>query len=176
MNRFYDIPSILSRELLPWEAQRRGLSVTTGLFELVTQEPRVRLRSDIAGGDLVLENGEISDLASIPNIVQWFVMDCDDQRIAGGAWFHDKLYKLGGLVPVYNEDGTFKKMARLNREQCDQILCDEAMPDLGASKLDRWKVYRGLRLGGASSFQKPRPYIPREFLQTSSGLNEGGPR
>src|ERR1019366_4819777 len=86
MNRFYDIPSIQSRELLPWEAKRRGLSVTTGLFELIAQEQRVRLRSDIAGGDLVLDVGEVSDLASIPSVVQWFVMDCDDQRIAAGSF------------------------------------------------------------------------------------------
>jgi hypothetical protein len=155
MNRFFDIPFIVSRELMPWEAKRRGLPMTTGQFEMVAQEPRVRLRSDIAGGVLELETGQVSDLASIPSIVQWFVMDCDDQRIAPGAWFHDELYKRGGRVPVYDTDGTFIKIARLTRQQCDQILCDEAMPDLFASRLDRWKVYRGLRIGGGFNFKAP---------------------
>jgi hypothetical protein len=155
MNRFYDIPSIQSRELLPWEAKRRGLSVTTGLFELIAQEQRVRLRSDIAGGDLVLDVGEVSDLASIPSVVQWFVMDCDDQRIAAGAWFHDKLFKAGGVVSVYWPDGSIKGTVRLTFEQCNKILCDEAMPDLGASAFARWKVATGLAIGGRGSFQKP---------------------
>ena len=153
MNRFFDIPTILSRELLPWEAKRRGLSERTGLFELAQT---LRLRSDIAGGVIELDPGEISDLASIPSVVQWFVMDCDDQRIAGGAWFHDHLYQNGGLVDVYWEDGTLKKTVQLTREQCDRILCDEAMVDLGATDFDRWKVYRGLRLGGAPAFKQDR--------------------
>ena len=150
MNRFYDIPSILSRELLPWESERRGLSNTTGFFELAQS---FRFRSDIADGDIVLDVGEVSDLASIPSAVQWFVMDCDDQRIAGGAWVHDKLFKAGGLIPVYFPDGSFKKMVQLSFAQCNAILCDEAMPDLFASKFDRWKVARGLRVGGRSSFK-----------------------
>ena len=153
MNRFFDIPYIVSRELMPWESARRGLDTKTGLFELMAQEPRIRLRSDIAGGVLELEAGQISDLASIPSIVQWACVDCDDQRIAGGAWFHDDLYKKGGRVPIYDIDGTFIKIVYLTRQQCDQILCDEAMPDLGASKLDRIKVYSGLRIGGHFSFK-----------------------
>jgi hypothetical protein len=80
-------------------------------------------------------------------------MDCDDQRIAGGAWFHDDLYKKGGRISIYDEAGTFIKMAQLTRKQCDEILCYEAMPDLGASRLDIWKVYSGLRIGGARSFK-----------------------
>ena len=153
MNRFYDIPSILSRELLPWESERRGLSKTTGFFELAQS---FRFRSDIADGDIVLDVGEVSDLASIPSAVQWFVMDCDDQRIAGIAWFHDKLFKAGGVVNVYWPDGSFKATVRLTFEQCNAICCDEGMPELGASKLDCWKVARGLAIGGRSSFQKPK--------------------
>ena len=152
MNRFYNIPSILSRELMPWESAARGLATDTGQFELAQQ---IKLRSDIAGGVLILEAGEISDLASIPTLLQSLTMTCDDQRIAGGAWFHDRLYKLGGRIQVFNEDETPKAIIQLTRAQCDAILCDEAMPDLGASWLDRWKVKRGLWIGGGFSFQKP---------------------
>jgi hypothetical protein len=120
----------------------------------MAQEPRIRLRSDIAGGVLELVTGQISDLASIPTLVDSFCMASDDQRIAGGAWFHDDLYKNGGRVPIYDIDGTFIKIVFLARKQCDQILCDEAMPDLGASKADRWKVYTGLRIGGHFSFKQ----------------------
>ena len=154
MNRFFDIPYIASRELMPWESAKRGLDTKRGMFELMVQEPRVRLYSDIAGGVMELEAGQISDLASIPSLLQFMTMDCDDQRIAGGAWFHDDLYSHGGRVPIYDIDGTFIKIVFLTRKQCDQILCDEAMPDLGASKADRWKVYTGLRIGGHFSFKQ----------------------
>jgi hypothetical protein len=152
MNRFYNIPSILSRELMPWESAARGLATDTGQFELAQ---RIKLRSDIAGGVLILEPGQVSDLASIPSALEWATMNTDDQRISGGAWFHDMLYRQGGHIQVFNEDETPKAIIQLTRAQCDAILCDEAMPDLGASWLDRWKVKRGLWIGGGFSFQKP---------------------
>ena len=152
-NRFYAIPSILSRELMPWESAARGLPTDTGQFELAQ---RIKLRSDIAGGVLILEMGQVSDLASIPTILAWITMDSDDQRISGGAWFHDFLYRNGGKVTIYNEDETVKCITVLTRSQCDCILCDEAMPDLGASWLDRVKVKTGLRIGGGFNFQSPK--------------------
>jgi hypothetical protein len=152
MNRFYNIQFIASRELMPWESAARGLSTRTGLFELAQ---RLKFRSDIAGGVLILEPGMVSDLASIPTLLQSLTMTCDDQRISGGAWFHDPLYKRGGRIQVFNEDETPKAITQLTRAQCDAILCDEAMPDLGASWLDRWKVKQGLWIGGGFSFQKP---------------------
>lgn len=152
MNRFYDIPFIGCRELMPWECQRSGIDKTTGQFEL---GQRIKLRSDIAGGVLILEAGEISDLASIPSLLEFAVMNSDDQRIAAGAWFHDHLFRNGGYVKVYNEDESFKQFVQLSFDQSNKILCDEAMPDLFASKSDRWKVYLGLSVGGRSNFKKP---------------------
>jgi len=151
MNRFFDIAFIPSRELMPWEAEKRGLSVTTGLFELAQM---IRLRSDIAGGVIELDAGFISDLASIPGLLEWLTMATDDQRISGGSWFHDYLYQNGGRCPIYDESGAFIKIVQLTRKQCDQILCYEAMPDLGASKADCWKVYTGLAIGGRFNFKK----------------------
>jgi hypothetical protein len=151
MNRFYNIPFIACRELMPWEIKRRELPEGVGLYELETS---FRFRSDIAGGIIEIDAGEISDLASIPLTLQKWVMSGDDPRIAGGGWVHDKLYREGGRISVFDEDGTFIKVARLTREQCDKILCDEAMVDLGASRLDRWKVYRGLWVGGRFNFKK----------------------
>jgi len=151
VNRFYDIPSIASRELMPWESKSRALDVCTGQFELAQ---RIKFRSDIAGGVIILEIGEVSDLASIPSSLEWAVMNTDDQRIAGGAWIHDKLFRSGGYIPIYNEDESFKGMIQLTFDQSNKILCDEAMPDLGASKTDRWKVYIGLSVGGRSNFKQ----------------------
>lgn len=152
MNRFFDIQGIASCELMPWESAKRGLSKTTGVFMLL--ESNFRFRSDIAGGIIKLPYGFISDLASIPTAVAWAVMDSDDQRISGGAWFHDYLYRNGGCVPVYDEDGGVVKFTHLSQRQCDSILCDEAMPDLGASWLDRKKVSTGLLIGGWANFKK----------------------
>lgn len=156
MNRFYDIPFIPCRELLPWEIDRRGLEKGTGWFENME---RWRFRSNIAAQglgceyvDIYMEVGEMSDLASIPSALQWAVMDSDDPRIAGGAWPHDKLFKAGGRISVTKPSGEVVPV-KLSFTQCNMILCDEAMPDLRASKLDRWKVYRGLWIGGRSNFK-----------------------
>ena len=137
---------------MPWESKARGLPTDTGQFELAQ---RIKLRSDIAGGVLILEMGQVSDLASIPSLLEWATMNSDDQRISGGAWFHDFLYRNGGVVTVYNENETPMFTVTLTRSQCDCILCDEAMPDLSASWFDRVKVKTGLRIGGAGNFQTP---------------------
>ena len=149
MNRFYDIPFIPSRELLPWESAKRGLDVQIGQFENME---RWRFRSDIAGGDIWIESGEVSDLASIPSIIEWAAMPSDDQRIAGGAWVHDKLFRAGGKILVTTPSGIIGTVA-LSFAECNAILVDEAMPDLGASKFDRWKVLTGLRIGGRRNFK-----------------------
>lgn len=144
MNRFFDIPFIPSRELMPWESAKRGLSTTDGFFEL---SEKIRFRSDIAGGDLILEPPFVSNLASIPGSLGWF-MASDDQRISGGAWFHDYLYSNQGIVSVYDANDNILKIATLHRYECDQILAFEAMPDLGANKLQCQTVYQTLRRFG----------------------------
>lgn len=135
---------------MPWECAKRGLDSKVGQFELAE---KIRMRSDIAGGVLILEAGRVSDLASIPSALEWVAMNTDDQRIAAGAWFHDYLYENGGRVPVYDEAGNLKASIQLARRQCDAILCEEAMPELGASAADRWKVSTGLLVGGGFNFK-----------------------
>ena len=152
MNRFYDIPFVPCRELAPWEWRARNFQGTDGVFELAE---RIKMRSDIAGGVIILEAKMLSDLASIPTVLMFLTMTTDDQRIGIPSWFHDHLYKSGGYIQVYNEDETPKAMVQLTRQQCDQILCDEGMVDCYASVLDRWKVYRGLRMGGMFNFRQP---------------------
>jgi hypothetical protein len=146
VNHFFNIPSILSRELLPWESARRGLSVTTGQFELAQT---IRFRSDTAGGIIQLDEGEISDLASIPDAAAAiFGINTDDQRIAGGAWFHDHIYRNFGKILVWDETCSTSKAVTLTRKQADNILCYEAMPDLGASFTKCAVAYQALRRFG----------------------------
>ena len=149
MNRFNDIAYIASRELLPWESARRNLSVTTGQFELVTG---FGFYSDIAGGWIELEAGQVSDLASIPDAAAaLFGINTDDQRIAGGAWVHDKIYGAVGKIKVWPKVFSLDTMpvdVQLTRKQADQILCFEAMAQLGASSAKQWTAYQALRRFG----------------------------
>ena len=106
------------------------------------EEP-LRFRSDIADGDIIVPRGYISDLASIPRFAWSIFMSPDDPRIALGAWIHDLLYQQHGMIAV---DGVHPTM--MSREQADKILCYEAMPDLGATKLQQHTVYWMLRIFG----------------------------
>lgn len=127
------IPAILSLELMPVSSKQRGLSTTTGQF--VLQSP-LTFRSDRARL-ITVPAGFVSDLASIPTFADWF-MDCDDQRIAAGAWVHDYLYSIRGALPHQ----------QLTRKDCDFILAYEAMPELGATRLQSHIVYWALRIFG----------------------------
>ena len=142
MNRFFDIPGDVSMQLSPWEARRRGLDWTKGWYELQRQ---LRMRSDIAGGVMIIQPTFVSDLASIPKPVWSLFMGPNDPRIALGAWFHDECYRKQGDIIL--ECG---RNVRLSRKQSDQILCFEAMPDLHASKWRQDAVYQALRRFGHS--------------------------
>lgn len=139
MNRFFDIKGDLSYQLSPWEMKSRGLKPAP-LFE--AYQP-IRFRSDVAGGVITVPIGRVSDLASIPSFAWGVFMSPDDPRIALGAWVHDEGYGSNGKLVL--EDG---KRVKLSRKDCDQILCHEAMLELGASWLDRWIVYFILRVFG----------------------------
>lgn len=139
MNRFFDIAGDISRQLSPWELARRGFPVDVARYQLLD---RLRLRSDIAGGVLVVEPLTISDLASIPRIL-WAWMNPSDPRIALGAWFHDDAYRNKGQL--FLEDG---ERVTLTRKDCDAILAYEAMPTLHAPRSKQHAVYHALRTFG----------------------------
>lgn len=141
MNRFFDIPGDLSVQLAPWEIRRRGLGDgRKALFEL--KQP-VRFRSDVAGGVIMVPEDYVSDLASIPQFAWSIFMAPDDPRIELGAWVHDLLYQLQGMIWIENDGG--RELVSLTRLQCDRILCLEAMADLGATGFQRKLVYQSLR-------------------------------
>lgn len=140
MNRFFDIDGDVSMQLAPWEARRRGLDWTRPWYEL--REP-LRFRSDVAGGVIRLEVGEVSDLASIPKAA-WSIFMCPaDPRIALGAWFHDEIYGNQGSIVL-----ACGKIVHLTRQQADHILAFEAMPDLMAAEHEQHAVYQALRRFG----------------------------
>lgn len=136
MNRFFDIPGDVSTQLAPWELKRLGYPINLAQYRL---EKRLRFRSDIAGGVLVVREGRVSDLASIPRPV-WSIMPPTDPRIALGAWFHDECYKKHGILTL--ECG---RVVLLTRKQADQILAYEAMPELHAEPWRQHAVYHALR-------------------------------
>jgi hypothetical protein len=153
-NRFYDIVGDVSTQLAPWELKKRGLGKDRGIFLL---HDDLRFRSDIAGGDIVVPAGFLSDLASIPPVAWSIFMAPDNPHIALGAWFHDLLYSCVGKILING------KTVILTRQQCDSVLCYEAMPDLEATKLQQDVVYEVLRLGGESSFTTAPPDVRWKF-------------
>lgn len=140
MNRFFDIPGDVSMQLAPWECKKHGLDYKTALHQL---REDLRMKSDIAGGVMIVRKGRISDLATIPRMAWTIFLKPDDPRIALGSWFHDDLYKHEGKVIL--ECG---KETNLTRRQCDEILAFEAMPDLFASRYEQHAVFQALQRGG----------------------------
>jgi hypothetical protein len=158
MNRFYDIIGDVSTQLAPWELKKRGLNKDKAIFLL---HEDIHFRSDIAGGDIVVPAGFLSDLASIPQLAWGIFMSPDNPHIALGAWIHDLLYSSVGEILVNG------KTVILTRQQCDSVLCYEAMTDLEATKLQQDVVYEALCLGGASSFNTAPPDVRWKFVNIS---------
>jgi hypothetical protein len=158
-NRFYGSGGDLSTQLSPWQARAQGFDPAISIFRL---ERELRFRSDIAGGDIVVPVGFLSDLASIPRIA-WslgYDPDCNEMELA--AWHHDYNYSHVGKVPVvvHSVDARPRTvMVTLTRKQCDKILCDEGMTELGAKRWQRNVVYIMLRLFGRGSFNTAAPSV-----------------
>ncbi|MEO6995404.1 MAG: DUF1353 domain-containing protein [Lacunisphaera sp.] len=85
MNRFFDIEGDLSTQLAPWMFANLKRAINNPLFRL---EQPLRFRSDIAGGVIVVPQGYVSDLASIPAFAWSVLFAPDDVRIELGAWVH----------------------------------------------------------------------------------------
>ena len=129
MNRFFDIDGDVSVQLAPWVLREMGQPL------------------NIAGGVIVVEQGYVSDLASIPQFAWSIFMASDDPRIELGAWVHDLIY--GSIGQIKLEDG---RRVTLSRKQADNILVYEAMADLLATPAQQFAVYQTLRrLGPAWS-------------------------
>ena len=139
-NRFFDVAGDLSRQLSPWELERRGLPLDPPLFELAET---IRFRSDIAGGVIVVPVHFVSDLASIPQPTCSAFMEPDNVRIELGAWVHDLLCVSKGSITL--EDG---RAVHVSSREAARILAHEAMGDLGANWTQRTGVYYAVALFG----------------------------
>ena len=154
MNRFYDSSGDLSTQLSPWLCKVMGFDPKLSIFRL---EAPLRFRSDIAGGDIVVPVGFLSDLASIPRVAWTLFADPDANFMEMGAWIHDLLYQNVGVVPILNDPVV--GWVHLSRKDADRVLAFEAMPDLGAAKWQQDFVYWALRLGGKSSWNTSPPKV-----------------
>lgn len=161
-NRFYDVEGDVSTQLAPWVLRKMGKPIKRALFKL--KQP-IRFRSNIAGGIIVIPVEYISDLASIPQFAWSIFMKPDDPRIELGGWIHDYLYGNEGKITL--EDN---KKVSLTREQSDDILTKEAMPDLLASDFICSAVYYALRLFGKK--WKSEPLLGERFHWLAHRLNE----
>lgn len=154
MNPFYNTEGDLSVQLAPWQLERMGKPMSRALFRL---ERPLGFRSFLAGGDITVPTGFVSDLASIPQFAWSIFMSPDDPRIELGGWVHDWLYRNSGKVKVRWMESEDVAERWLNRKQCDMILAFEAMPALGASSFQQWAVYLALRMFGGMAWGGERP-------------------
>ena len=116
--------------------------------EVYRQDSILQLDSQTAGGIIESEIGSLTDLASIPNLAQGIFLKHDDPRILRGSVIHDKLYGAKGRITV-EVNGRLMPVL-LSRQQCDYILCYEAMRICGASEFQIAAVYDTLRVLGDS--------------------------
>lgn len=89
-------------------------------------------------------SGFNSDLASVPQVLQSLAPKFGLTDRA--AIIHDWLYRHGGQP---SEHSTM----RLGRAACDRIFLDVMAAD-GVPMLLRWRMWFGVRVAGASSFQR----------------------
>lgn len=115
-----------------------------------------KVYSDVLGGELGLEQGDVSDFNSTPRLL-WNLLPPTEYGEA--AWVHDLLYKLG----TYNGKPVDRATAdRVHREFVIWAGVRELQPDgtlVRTGDTPAWKVkayYGGLRLGGWLPWRRSR--------------------
>lgn len=105
-----------------------------------------------AGDTIAVPKGMVTDLASIPRLVQGLLPS--DGAYAQAALIHDGCYRSRGGYVWRRKVGDFHGLHRqrpLTRPECDQLL-DEAMADLGIGWPTRWTIWSAVRFGGAGGW------------------------
>lgn len=123
---------LVIRAMMPVELEK-------GDAQLYMLTSDLRYYSQLFGAELVVPSGYVTDFASIPGPLLWF-MDDDAPGILYPSVVHDYLYTLGGVLP---NGKTY------SRKQADLVL-REAMESCGAGAFKRSTVYRAVRIGGAT--------------------------
>ena len=147
MNRFLQ-DSITLTALSALAIKDSGFKRSVPGCEVYRQDSILQFDSTLARGIITSEIGTLTDLASIPNLAQGFFLKHDDPVILRGAVIHDQLYAAKGRITV-TANGRPMPML-LSRQECDFILCYEAMRYCGASEFQVAAVYDALRIFGDS--------------------------
>ena len=154
MNRFYECEGDVTTQLAPWETVRIGVRPTVSLFRI---EKEIRFNSTIAGGDIVVPVGFLTDLASIPRAGWSIFADPDAPILDLGSIVHDWLYSHVGVIPVATPGVFGYHVVTLTRDQCDRVLAYEAMPECGSKAWQQFVVYYVLKFFGKGSFNTNPP-------------------
>lgn len=110
----------------------------------VTLEEPLSYYDQQSGVVIRVPAGFNSDLASVPQVLQSLAPKFGRHNRA--ALIHDWLYRNGGRPSDYSS-------MRLGRAACDRIFLDVMKAD-GVGALLRWRMWFGVRIAGASSFQQ----------------------
>ena len=143
--------SFLTRDLLlkalsPEEISKsRFQSSASAIYQT---ENAVWFESATAKGIIVVPRGFITDFATIPDLAQGLFLMHDNPIIMKPSVIHDMLYSVKGRLDVIANGRQMYML--LTRQQCDYILCYEAMTTMGATKEQSDLVYTALRLLGDS--------------------------
>ena len=147
MNRF--LQDSLTLKALSAEAiQSTGFVRSVPGSEVYQTQTLLQFESTIAKGIIAVQPGYLTDLASIPNAAQGIFLKHDDPVILRPSVIHDLLYGNKGRITV-EANGRPMPML-LTRQECDFILCYEAMRVCGASEFQIACVYDALRVFGDS--------------------------
>lgn len=102
-----------------------------------------------AGDTITVPAGMVTDLASIPRPLRAIL--APDGPYAQAALVHDFLYATGGTCVWKLRLPSCSRKTPYSRAEADDIL-DQAMADLGVATWQRWAVWSGVRVGGASGW------------------------
>lgn len=111
-------------------------------IEYIKGTRNVKLLEDVVVktslGKIVIEDGFVSDLASIPRIA-WFVVAPSDPGIREPALVHDWLYRLPNV--------RFYQGTKVTRKIADRIFLEE-LKDEGVPHWKRYPMFLAVRLVG----------------------------
>ncbi len=100
------------------------------------------------GGYFVVPRGFVTDLASIPQVVQNVIPKLGRWNMA--AVLHDLLYKFNGAVPLFRPDGSMFNTV-IERDMADRILL-EAMTVSDVDPIHRALIYENVSKFGTGAW------------------------
>lgn len=115
------------------------------IFQAASFQPAT---GSIAGDNITLHKGAVTDLASIPRLVS-NVYPPDGPWLEA-AVFHDLCYQTHGSFILWNRPG-HTRAAPYTRAECDDLL-RQGMAALSIPAFQRVSIYEAVRLGGGKGW------------------------